>query len=115
MGWPASHHAEAGGETDPEIDSGFIQGHAQLVHGSELVTTNLTGKIARDHFTGSAAGTVEGRQFEGGEVNLSNGAGSIQLELGTAFVVKVRKSSKQEVSMARVVVPPPENTLRTSA
>jgi hypothetical protein len=98
----ASHHAEAAvvRQTQTTIPASF-KGHVQNT-GTELITTGLTGKIGRDHFTGSGTGTEMGKQFEGGTVNLSNSQGTIQLSLSTAFVVKVRKSSKQEVSMVAV-------------
>ena len=95
----ASHHAEVVvlRQTQKSIPASF-KGHAQIVNGSELVTTGLTGTIGKDHFTGSGTGSVSGTQFEGGSVYLSNSKGTIQLSLGAAFVVKVRKSTRQEVS-----------------
>jgi hypothetical protein len=74
-----------------------FKGHVLLINGSELMTTGLKGTIGKDHFTGSGTGTVMGTQFTGGIVNLSNSKGTIELSLLSAFVVKVRKSSKQEV------------------
>jgi hypothetical protein len=94
----AAHHADAVvvRHIQKAIPASF-KGHAQL-NGSELVTTGLTGKIGKDHFTGSGTGTVNGTQFEGGNVYLSNSQGTIRLSLGSAFVVKVRRSTRQEVS-----------------
>ncbi len=66
------------------------------------MTTNLKGTIGTDHFTGSGTGTVSGKEFDGGNVDLSNSKGTIELSLGSAYVVKVGKSSRQEVSMAVV-------------
>jgi hypothetical protein len=94
----AAHHADAVVRQIQKSIPASFKGHAQLVNGSELVTTGLTGTIGRDHFTGSGTGTVEGTQFTGGIVNLSNSKGTIQLSLGSAFVVKVGKSKRQEVS-----------------
>jgi hypothetical protein len=85
-------------ETDSKSLIGPIEGHVQRINGSEPITTGLSGTIGRDHFTGSGAGTEMGKQFEGGTVTLSNSQGSIQLSLGAAFVVKVRKSTSQDVS-----------------
>ena len=80
-------------QTQKSVPASF-KGHAQIVNGSELVTTGLKGSIGKDHFTGSGTGSVNGTQFEGGSVYLSNGKGTIQLSLGAAFTVKVRKSTK---------------------
>ena len=78
-----------------------FKGHVQLV-GTELMTTNLTGTIGTDHFTGSGTGTVVGKQFEGGNVYLSNSKGTIQFSLGPAVIVKVRRIHKAaEVSCRR--------------
>jgi len=98
-----SHHADAVvmSQTQKSIPASF-KSHVQILNGSEVVITNLRGTIGKDHFTGSGTGTVVGTQFEGGTVNLSNSKGTIQLNLGSAFVVKVKKSSKQEVSVVVV-------------
>jgi hypothetical protein len=99
----ASHHAEilARPQIQKAIPASF-RGHAQVI-GNKLVTTNLTGTIGRDRFTGSATGTLTGKLFEGGEVSLSNSQGSVEFSLGAAFVVKVgRTATKQEVSLVAV-------------
>jgi hypothetical protein len=67
------------------------------ISGSTLTTTNLTGKIGPDHFTGSGTGTIVGNLFQGGTVSLSNSQGTIQLSL-TAIQVKVRKTMRREVA-----------------
>jgi hypothetical protein len=100
----APHHADAVvvRQIQKSIPASF-KGHAQLINnGSELTTTGLKGTIGKDRFTGYGTGTVVGKQFTGGTVNLSNSKGTIKLSLGSAFVVKVGKSSKQEVSMVAV-------------
>jgi hypothetical protein len=53
------------------------------VSGSTVTTTNLTGKIGRDHFTGHGTGTISGKIFQGGNVYLSNSNGSVFLKLST--------------------------------
>jgi len=95
----AAHHgaAVAMSQIQKAIPASF-KGQSQIVNGSELVTTNLRGTIGRAHFTGSGTGTVAGTQFLGGHVYLSNGRATIQLELGSAYVVKVRKHSRQQVN-----------------
>jgi hypothetical protein len=99
----ASHHAAlaAAKLTQTSIPASF-KGHVQALSASELAVTGLKGTIGKDHFTGSGTGTEAGKQFEGGNVFLSNSAGSVQLQLSPAFVVKVGRSSKQEVSMVVV-------------
>lgn len=99
----APHHAEAAVPklTKTSIPASF-KGHVQILNGSQLMVTGLTGTIARDHFTGSGTGTQAGKQFEGGTVTLSNSQGSVQLQLSPAFKVKVGRSSKQEVTMLAV-------------
>jgi hypothetical protein len=98
----ASHHAGAAVAklTQTSIPASF-KGHVQI-NGSQLMVTGLTGTIGRDHLTGSGTGTQAGKQFEGGNVYLSNSQGSVQLQLSPAFKVKVGRSSKQEVSMVAV-------------
>jgi hypothetical protein len=95
----ASHHAvPAVAKLAQKSIPAAFKGHVQVLNGS-LVATGLTGTIGTDHFTGSGTGTEVGKQFEGGVVNLSNGKGSVQVELSPAFTVKVGRSSKQEVTM----------------
>jgi hypothetical protein len=98
----ASPHAHAVymSQIQKSIPASF-KGHVQT-SGSKLTATNLTGTIGPDHFTGSGTGTVSGKQFQGGDVYLTNSNGKIHLKLGPAFVVKVRRSSKQEVSVSVV-------------
>jgi hypothetical protein len=99
----ASHHAHAVvmSQTQKTIPASF-KGQVQIINGTEMMTTNLRGTIGTDHFTGSGTGTVAGKRFQGGEVDLSNGKGSIQLGLGSSVVVKVRKSSRKEVPVVVV-------------
>jgi len=96
----ASHHAHAVvmSQTQKTIPASF-KGHSQILNGTELVATGLTGTIGRDHFTGYGTGTVAGKLFQGGNVYLSNGAGSVQLALDPGVVVTVRKHSRQEVPL----------------
>jgi hypothetical protein len=56
------------------------------ISGTELSTTNLTGHIGPDRFTGYGTGTVLGTQFQGGDVYLSNSNGTIHLALSPFFV-----------------------------
>ena len=67
------------------------------ISGSTLATTNLTGKIGTDRFTGYGTGTMVGKLFQSGNVYLSNSHGSIQLAL-SAIQVKVRKTMRREVA-----------------
>ncbi len=67
------------------------------ISGSTLTTTNLTGKIGTDRFTGTGTGTMVGNLFQSGNVYLSNSQGTIQLSL-SAIQVKVRKTMRREVA-----------------
>ena len=67
------------------------------ISGSTLTTTNLTGKIGNDRFTGYGTGTMVGNLFQSGNVYLSNSQGSVQLSL-TAIEVQVRKTMRREVA-----------------
>ena len=98
-----SHHAVAAVAklTQTSIPASF-KGHVQVLNGTQLMATGLTGTIGRDHFTGTGTGTEAGKVFQGGNVYLSNSQGSVQLQLSPAFKVKVGRSSKQEVSMVAV-------------
>jgi hypothetical protein len=60
--------------------------------GSTLTTSDLTGHIGPDRFTGYGTGTQVGRQFEGGDVYLSNSQGTIQLRLGPSYPERVGKA-----------------------
>ena len=103
MGMPlASHHSDAAHitQTAGSVPASF-KGHAQLV-GSTLTITNLTGTIGKDHFTGYGTGTEAGKQFEGGNVYLSNSNGTVQFSLASAVTVKVRRSTRQQVSLVAV-------------
>jgi hypothetical protein len=104
MGMAAASHRAAllvMSQAQTTIPASF-KGHVQIVNGSILVITNLSGTIGKNHLTGFATGTVVGTQFQGGDVYLSNGPGNVHLKLGPAFVVNVGKSSKQEVSVIAV-------------
>ncbi len=103
MGMPlASHHSDAAHitQTAGSVPASF-KGHAQLV-GSTLTITNLTGTIGKDHFAGYGTGTEAGKQFEGGNVYLSNSSGTVQFSLASAVTVKVRRSTRQQVSLVAV-------------
>ena len=102
MGIAASlHHAEVRHPRQPanSIRASFT-GHVQL-NGTTLTTTNLKGTIGPGHFTGTGTGTVAGKVFQGGTVNLSStsGNGTVQLRLGAAYTVKKGRSSIQYVSV----------------
>ena len=77
-----------------------FRGHVS-VSGSTVTTTNLTGTIGRDRFTGSGTGTQSGIIFQGGDVYLSNKQGTIHLRLSPASVtqVGVRKRIRQTVAV----------------
>jgi hypothetical protein len=62
------------------------------ISGSALTTTNLTGHIGPDRFTGYGTGTVLGTQFQGGDVYLSNANGTIHLGLSPFFVKHVGRA-----------------------
>ena len=53
-------------QTQKSIPASF-KGHAQIINGSELVTTGLRGTIGKDHFTGSGTGTREWDTIRGRE------------------------------------------------
>jgi hypothetical protein len=72
------------------------------ISGSTLTTTNLTGNIGHDQFTGYGTGTVNGRQFEGGNVYLSNSEGSIQLALTPSYTERVGKASTKTFGVSVV-------------
>jgi hypothetical protein len=91
-------HARAIVNSPTHIPASF-KGHVQIINGTNLEVTGLRGKIAGNRMTGYGNGTVAGEQFEGGNVYLSNGAGTVELGLGASFVVKVRRSSRQEVQV----------------
>ncbi len=99
----ASHHADAMAmsQSVKTIPASF-KGHTQIVNGTQVVATGLKGTIGKDHFTGYGSGTVAGTLFAGGNVYLSNGKGSVQLGLDPAVVVKVRRHSRQNVSLTVV-------------
>jgi hypothetical protein len=91
-----SHRGYALLMSPSQIPASF-KAHVQIVDGTNLVVTGLRGKIGTDRMTGSGTGTVAGKQFVGGNVYLSNSLGTVQLGLGSAFVVKVRNASRKEV------------------
>jgi hypothetical protein len=62
------------------------------VSGSTLTTTNLKGHVGNYRLTGYGTGTVAGKQFEGGNVYLSNSQGNIQLALSPTYQVRAGKS-----------------------
>ena len=78
-----------------------FRGHVS-VSGLTVTTTNLTGTIGRDHFTGSGTGTTSGTSFEGGYVYLSNSKGSVTLQLSPATVTQVGKRTRQSVAFVAV-------------
>ena len=96
-----SHHAHALVRSQPQrqVPASF-RGHVS-VSGSTVTTTNLTGTIGSDHFTGSGTGTTSGTIFQGGDVYLSNKQGTIHLRLSPASVtqVGVRKRIRQTVAV----------------
>jgi hypothetical protein len=89
---PGVHHAlaRASMHSIPASFKGQVS-----INGSTLSTTNLHGHIGPDHLTGYGTGTQVGKQFEGGEVFLSNSQGSIQLGLSPTFVIRVGKSKSR--------------------
>jgi hypothetical protein len=93
--------AVAWGHTRALASAAYIpasfKGHVQILDGTNLVVTNLRGKIAGSPMTGYGTGMVAGKQFESGNVYLSNSAGTVQLGLGSSFVVTVKRSSRTEV------------------
>jgi len=78
-----------------------FRGHVSA-SGSTVTTTNLTGTIGRDHFTGSGTGTTSGTIFQGGYVYLSNSKGSVTLQLSPATVTQVGKRTRQSVAIVAV-------------
>jgi hypothetical protein len=94
-----SHPAHALVRSQPQrqVPASF-SGHTS-VSGSTVTTTNLTGTIGRDHFTGSGTGTTSGTIFQGGDVYLSNKQGTIHLKLSPATVTQVGKRIRQTVAV----------------
>ena len=94
-----SHHAHALVRSQPQrqVPASF-RGHVSM-NGSTVTTTNLTGMIGRDHFTGSGTGTMSGTIFQGGDVYLSNKQGTIHLQLSPATVTQVGKRTRQTVAV----------------
>jgi hypothetical protein len=78
-----------------------FKGHTSI-NGSTQVTTGLTGRIGRDHFTGSGSGTTAGNVVQSGTVYLANSQGTIELELSTASVVGAGRRMRQEVPVVVV-------------
>ncbi len=70
-----------------------FKGHVS-VSGSTVTTTNLTGTIGRDHFTGYGTGTTSGTIFQGGDVYLSNSKPFLwsRLENGRILLASSRRS-----------------------
>ncbi len=70
-----------------------FRGHVS-VSGSTVTTTNLTGTIGRDHFTGYGTGTTSGTIFQGGDVYLSNSKPFLwsRLENGRILLASSRRS-----------------------
>ena len=94
-----SHHAHAlvRSQAQRQVPASF-RGHVS-VSGSTVTTTNLTGTIGRDRFTGSGTGTMSGTIFQGGDVYLSNKQGTIHLRLSPATVTQVGKRIRQTVAV----------------
>jgi hypothetical protein len=72
------------------------------ISGSTLTTTNLKGHIGPDLFTGYGTGTEVGKQFQGGDVYLSNSQGSIHLGLSPTYSVRVGKLSTRTFAITVV-------------
>jgi hypothetical protein len=79
-----------------------FRGIVSVNNGSTLTTTNLQGTIGRDHFTGYGTGTEAGKQFQGGDVYLSNGQGSIHLGLSPTYAVRKGKTSTRTFAITVV-------------
>jgi hypothetical protein len=67
------------------------------INGSTEVVPDLTGRIGNQQFSGYGSGTTSDNIVQSGEVFLSNSQGSIQLQLGTASVTRVRRRIRQRV------------------
>ncbi len=93
-------HALVTSQPQHQVPASF-RGHVS-VSGSTVTTTNLTGTIGRDHFTGHGTGTTSGTIFEGGYVYLSNSKGTVTLQLGPATVTQVGKRTRQSVAAVAV-------------
>jgi hypothetical protein len=93
-----SHQARAmvRSQAQHQVPASFT-GHVS-VSGSTITTTNLTGMIGRDRFTGYGTGTTSGIIFQGGDVYLSNKRGSVHLHLSPATVTQVGKRIRQSVA-----------------
>ena len=97
----SSHaHALVTSQPQHQVPASF-RGHMS-VSGSTVTTTNLTGTIGRDHFTGHGTGTTSGTIFEGGTVYLSNSKGTITLQLSPATVTHIGKRARQSVAAVAV-------------
>ncbi len=99
---PHIHEAIVRASSQRSIPASF-KGRVSI-SGSTLTTTNLRGHIGNDQFTGYSTGMEVGKQFEGGNVYLSNSKGSIQLGLGPSYTVSVGKKTTQTFSITVVGV-----------
>ena len=88
-------HALAMSQTQDQIPATF-RGHTSI-NGSTEETSDLTGRIGHDRFTGSGSATISGTIVQGGDAYLSNSRGSIQFSLGAASVTKVGRRTRQAV------------------
>ena len=72
-----------------------FSGHASE-SGSTVTITNLKGTIGTVHFTGNGTGTISGKTFKGGDVNLSNSEGSVMLQLSP----QAGKGARQTIAVS---------------
>jgi hypothetical protein len=63
----------------------------------------VAGRIGKAAFTaGSGSGTLSGNQFQGGDIELSNGQGTIELGLGAGRIVMIGGFQKMNVKIVAV-------------
>ena len=87
---PHVHHAivRAAQRSVPASFTGRVS-----TDGPTLTTTNQRGHIGPDRFTGSASGTEVGKDFQRGDVNVSNSQGAIQLQLSPFYTERVGRKT----------------------
>jgi hypothetical protein len=70
--------------------------------GSTITVTNVGGKLGNVAFAGSGFGTVTTTAFLGGDLHLTNGAGTVDLKLGTGKVTIVGTTARVTVGFVAV-------------
>jgi hypothetical protein len=99
-----SHHADAAVRShSPRKVPVFISGELSVGGGTTATVTNVAGRIGKADFdSGSGSGTISGNEFQGGDIEVSNGQGTIELGLGAARIVIIGGYQKMNVKVVAV-------------